>query len=158
MATLQERFNDRWMPEPFSGCWLWTGTVNGKYGQMSLGHRLREYAHRTSWKLHVGGIPQGRFVLHRCDTPLCVNPEHLFLGTLLDNARDCISKGRRASFQGEFNSQSKLNEAQVSQIRHDPRTQREIAADYGVDRSTISYIQNHKTWFTFNRSNHLYKL
>ena len=75
-------------------CWLWTAatTIYG-YGQFFFNGRL-EGAHRVSWRLHIGEIPDGRCVLHRCDVPRCVNPAHLFLGTKRDNALDSVRKGR----------------------------------------------------------------
>lgn len=80
-------------------CWLWTGSKTSfGYGQMSFGphdgSRRTWPAHKVSWMLHKGDIPDGLFVCHQCDNPPCVNPDHLFLGTAGDNTRDCISKGR----------------------------------------------------------------
>ncbi len=82
------------------GCWLWTGVCNSKgYGRVinhdgAFGLPRNTGAHRFSWCLHFGLIPDGLLVCHKCDTPLCVRPDHLFLGTALDNTRDAISKGR----------------------------------------------------------------
>jgi hypothetical protein len=89
---LEERF---WMKVNRSGsCWLWTaGTTVFGYGQFFIDGRL-EGAHRVSWRLHFGNIPDDLCVLHRCDVPACVNPAHLFLGTKSDNARDSVAKGR----------------------------------------------------------------
>lgn len=96
--TRFERFVER---DPNSGCWLWTGKLDHRgYGQFWLGPRkTSEHAHRASWKLHVGPIPPGHgyhgtCVCHWCDTPACVNPAHLFLGTVTDNNRDTLIKGR----------------------------------------------------------------
>jgi hypothetical protein len=79
-------------------CWTWTGTTQPDgYGKISGdrgGRRATMRAHRVSWELHLGPIPRGVFVLHRCDTPRCVNPGHLFLGTAADNSRDMVAKGR----------------------------------------------------------------
>ncbi len=79
------------------GCWGWNGaTTPFGYGRMTAGSRgaglLR--AHRVSWELHYGPIPAGLLVLHHCDNPPCVRPNHLFLGTMLDNSRDAVAKGR----------------------------------------------------------------
>jgi hypothetical protein len=78
------------------GCWLWTlGTNSRGYGQFCSGGRSR-LAHRAAWEVANGAIPSGMYVCHHCDTPACVNPAHLFLGTASDNARDREAKGRSA--------------------------------------------------------------
>ena len=79
-----------------SGCWIWEGTRERKgYGRLGRGHSSGQLlAHRASYELFVGPIPDGMMVLHRCDIPSCVNPEHLFIGTAADNARDEVAKGR----------------------------------------------------------------
>lgn len=76
-------------------CWLWTGATNGRYGKISRGPGLGLVgAHRASWEIHVGPIPPGMQVLHRCDVTNCVRPDHLFLGTNQDNTNDKVAKGR----------------------------------------------------------------
>jgi len=80
-----------------NGCWIWNGITNrGGYGIIELIHngKLEQYAHRISWILHRGEIPESLQVLHHCDNPPCVNPDHLFIGTNLDNIRDKTEKGR----------------------------------------------------------------
>ena len=85
---MMERFNDKYIPEPNSGCWLWTANTNQDgYGFFWLNGR-NESAHRVSWLLHRGPIPDGLCALRRCDNPCCVKPGHLFLGTTSDNATD----------------------------------------------------------------------
>lgn len=91
---------DRFWPyvEKTDGCWLWTGRKNRDgYGYVSIDSKPVG-AHRIAYSLNVGAIPDGLFVLHRCDTPPCVNPSHLFLGTNTDNMRDASGKGRLVGF------------------------------------------------------------
>lgn len=94
-----ESFDSRVSPEPMTGCWIWTGNVNALgYGRFWVEGGL-EYAHRCSWELHRGQIPDGANVLHRCDQPHCVNPDHLFLGSQADNMEDMRRKGRARNSQ-----------------------------------------------------------
>lgn len=93
---LRDKIERMSFPDPNSGCWLWTGCVTPKgYGyvgpKVSSGSR---FAHRISWEAANGPVPDGMFVLHRCDNPPCVNPAHLFLGTARDNTEDMVRKGR----------------------------------------------------------------
>lgn len=88
-----ERFNLKWEPVTESGCWIWTGAAGRYYGGVTINKKHFD-AHRASWILHFGDIPEGMRVLHRCDVTLCVNPSHLFLGTAKDNTHDMLKKGR----------------------------------------------------------------
>lgn len=97
--TLAQRIEDAMIPEPNTGCWLWTLALAGGYPELSV-HARSLRAHRVSYELAHGPIPAGMSVLHRCDTPPCVNPAHLFIGTQLENIRDCIAKGRRSTRLG----------------------------------------------------------
>lgn len=94
--TLEEKFEKSYMPEPNTGCWLWTLSSNGDgYGIIFKKRKEKKvYAHRFSYQMYKGKIPDGMIVCHKCDTPSCVNPDHLFVGTDGDNVRDCVSKGR----------------------------------------------------------------
>jgi hypothetical protein len=144
--TLLERFESFYIPEPNSGCWIWTGVIsraeNG-YGLISVNGSKRG-AHRVSYELHHGPIVNGQFVLHRCDTPCCVNPDHLFSGTQAVNAADKIAKGRDP--RGEKNGQAKLTEDDVKAIRKDARTLAAIACDYGISETCVSEVKRRVWW------------
>jgi len=128
-------------------CWVWQGHLSRGYGHMRVGDRKLS-AHRISWAVHNGPVPLGLCILHRCDTPACVNPTHLFLGTKADNNRDRNAKQRHAS--GEQNGSAKLSEAEVLSIRARYAmggvSQRELAARFGVDLSNISRVLSRKHW------------
>lgn len=135
-----------------TGCWLWRGAPRGSngYGRIKVGGASMP-AHRFSWIIHFGEIVGGLLVLHRCDTPLCVNPAHIFLGTHQDNMDDCRSKGRtnggtKTPMRGSQNARSKLSAEQVIAIRQDDRSQREIAAQYGVSQALVSKIKRNEMW------------
>lgn len=131
-------------------CWYWTAYKNksgyGMFGCYPYGMKL---SHRVSWELHRGEIPKGLRVCHHCDNPSCVNPEHLFLGTDLDNVRDMDTKGRRSRTNaryGERNHRSKLTEKDILMIRNSKSTDRELAIELNVCYSTIGYIRRGITW------------
>ena len=129
------------------GCWIWTGPTNGKgYGVFYTGNKER-YAHRISYELHKGPIPDGLHVLHACDTPACVNPAHLRAGTQKENAIDRESRGRRSNFRGEIVGTSKLTEAQVREIKASSGVSQKILAErYGVKPTHIWRIRTGKSW------------
>lgn len=105
--TMPDRFWAKTIPEPNTGCWLWMGsTWGGGYGQVRINRRTR-FAHRVAWEVSNGPIPNGLFVLHRCDNPPCVNPAHLFLGTHQDNMDDMMRKGRKVVLTGDRNGMRK---------------------------------------------------
>ena len=149
--TLRERFDSKWMPEPNSGCWLWLGTTTGCYGGMTIGSRrdgTRRFigAHRVSFELHIGPIPAGLSVLHKCDTPFCVNPDHVYLGTHDDNMADMKLRGR--SPHGERHGQAKLTLESVREIRLrvGGESHSQVARRFGVSRSLVSMIVSGKRW------------
>lgn len=129
------------------GCREWQGakTTSG-YGafQMGVGNTVR--AHRIAYVLHFGVFNDDLVVCHKCDNRSCVNPLHLFLGTDADNAADRKNKGRSARQYGGKNGQSKLTDSIVVSIYQDPRTNRDIAAEYGVASSLVSQIRHRKVW------------
>lgn len=88
-------FHSSYIAVPECGCWLWEKSLARKgYGVIHIKNK-RKSAHRYSWELYYGPVPKGLFVCHKCDTPSCVNPEHLFIGTHTDNMRDAKRKGRK---------------------------------------------------------------
>jgi hypothetical protein len=151
--SLWDRFHDKFVPDPNSGCWLWTGASKELgYGVIGLGHREdgTAKAHRVAYQLYKGDIPQGMNVLHSCDLPCCVNPAHLRLGTLSDNSRDCVSRGRHKTpdNRGERATWAKLNAEKVAQIKNREMTGAAYAKLYGVSKSTIYQIWSGRNWST----------
>lgn len=138
------------------GCWLWTKSVGRKgYGEFSSGgkHGGSRLAHRVAWELTFGPIPDGLWVLHRCDNPPCVRPDHLFLGDVLANNRDMWSKGRaRPSSvlpRGERHAHHKLTEAIVREARRrhaGGETNAWLAHEFKVSTSTMLAALKRKTW------------
>ncbi len=178
-TALVERIAAMCCPEPNTGCWLWTraSTTDG-YGHISVGSspgRVQK-AHRASYAAHVGQIPEGLNVLHRCDTPACVNPAHLFLGTQIENVADRDTKNRTARgdrhgsrtkpearprgevfraavrsgvLRGECVHTAKLTDSDVLAIRAahaDGVASSSLAKTYGVVDRTINKIVSHRTW------------
>lgn len=142
------------------GCWLWTGFCE-EYGYGSVhvakvlarefGH-ARMLAHRAAYALTYGPIPGDLCVLHRCDNPPCVRPDHLFLGTRVDNMHDMIAKGRHvplAHRSGEQHGMAKLTWEQVREIRRllaEGKSHTDISRQFGADRKTIYNIHVNKQW------------
>ena len=152
--TLEQRFNEKWVENFETGCWDWTACRSQSgYGKLRLGRKMLK-AHRVSYELHVGSIPEGddyhgTCVLHRCDRPCCVNPEHLFLGTNADNVRDKVEKGRQP--RTEMHGMAKLSRGDVDFIRWAlPRWGRggaaHLAKFFGVSPQQIGHIKNGRTW------------
>lgn len=136
---LEDRFLEK--VNKADGCWLWTGSKNPNgYGQIRV-DKKSILTHRVSWELYKGPIPKGLFVCHHCDTPACVNPNHLFLGTQSDNIQDMLAKGRSGN--------AKLTVDQTREIRERVANGEKpimIAKEFGVVKSTIYRVVNRKTW------------
>lgn len=140
------KFKDKFNIDP-NGCWIWN-KFKLKSGYGTTAQNKKTYlAHRLSYLLHVGMIPKGLWVLHKCDNPSCVNPDHLFLGTHQDNTDDKVSKGRQ--LRGDSHNMSKLTEDEITAIREFPKFRGAgviLAKRYDVTPSMISYIRNGKSW------------
>lgn len=131
------------------GCWGWNGSfVNAGYGQSILNNRTI-HASRMSWIIHNGQIPEGLWVLHKCDNPPCTNPQHLFLGNSKDNTQDMIKKGRKYNCKGSDVHFSKLNEEQVKQIRirlSNGEKAVNLSKEFGINQAALSAIKHKRTW------------
>ena len=145
MANHTELFFSKISPEPNSGCWLWVGNATPSgYGVSWSGKTMR--AHRHSWEIHVGPIPANKIICHKCDNRLCVNPDHLFLGTNKENTADAWRKGRMKRFLGEAHGQAKFVNADVLDIRASGDSVISLAKKYGVNSETIYNILKRKPW------------
>jgi hypothetical protein len=145
---------DKFVRRDADGCWRWTGGTSGAkaggHGQFWFGNRMVR-AHRVAWELATGKSPGAMCVCHRCDNPLCVNPDHLFLGTQTDNIADMVAKGRqqRVPRPGEANTQARLTDDDVRQIRaaNDAGEGRHaIAARYGISPNHAYRIATRRNW------------
>ncbi len=131
-------------------CWEWLGCKdkNG-YGQFRVNNKTYK-SHRISWILENGDIPENYCICHSCDNPLCCNPNHLFLGTHKDNIADRDKKGRQAIRNGIKNGNHKKIDQEILEIRQKYLTglytQKDLAEEYGVSQTQISFIVNKKQW------------
>jgi len=153
---LVPRFEEKFIPEPNSGCWIWIAGLAACSDKHKLSYGRFHFsgkpigAHVMSWRIYNGEIPSGLCVLHSCDNAMCVNPRHLFLGTHKDNTHDMMAKGRHApmlaAHLGERSHFAKLTAAQVLEIRSLPGTQSEIAKQFGVSQTAIGLIKRRVNW------------
>jgi len=142
---VDKAFNERYTIAP-NGCWEWTSYKSKKgYGTIFTvdGTIL---AHRYSWEKVNGPIPKGLFACHRCDNPSCCNPDHIFIGTQMENIQDCVAKGRRNTRKGTAVNTNKLTEEQVLRVFYDTRLAKEVAKDFGISHYTVAGIRLKKSW------------
>jgi hypothetical protein len=158
---IHQRFWEKVEKRSPSECWTWTSSIQRSgHGTFFVGvgseHLFprakrgnREMAHRVSWVLTHGAIPNGMLVLHTCDNPLCVNPEHLYLGTYLENSHDAWSRGRMERQRHSVMIRNgvlskKLTVEEIREIRVATEPQRIIAHRYGISRQFVSDIQRRR--------------
>lgn len=154
MRSEKRRFWEKVEVSSSVGCWYWAGHKHkAGHGQFYFRGRAH-YAHRVAWRLTFGRL-QGKFVLHRCDNPNCVNPFHLFLGTQADNVADMIAKGRMAygekrARKGEKHGMAELTNKDVKYLRkahaQNSKTVKELSAQFGVTKACIYDCLKRKTW------------
>lgn len=137
-------FREKYVVDAATGCWLWQATTmpNG-YGKFGYKGRI-DTAHRAAWQLFRGPIPQGLWVLHRCDVRSCVNPDHLFLGDRRENTADMMRKHRQA--RGERVTGARLTAHDVLRIRRSPASTATLAASLGVHTITVGNVRNGSSW------------
>lgn len=143
--SFKQKFESRIFYSP-DGCWYWIGTCfkNSAYGRIGFS-KISLLAHRAAYELYIGVIPTNLLVCHTCDNPLCVNPDHLWLGTPADNMKDKCSKGRQsipASVPIKLNKADALNVLSLVGNISD----KEIASRYGVTKDLIGLVRRGKVW------------
>lgn len=152
MPTLPERF---WAKvERSKGCWLWKGAKGARGYGVFWRAPFQTSAHRVAWELTYGPIPDGHVVMHLCDNPPCVNPEHLRIGTHLENMADMRAKGRwylglPRHVRGERCHKAKLTPAQVLELRRRFKAGERpwtMAKELGMDGSTIDALVKGRSW------------
>lgn len=151
-STARERFEQKFIPEPMSGCFLWEGATSpAGYGNFGIDGRV-EKAHRAAWRIYRGPIPQGLVVRHKCDNPHCVRIEHLELGTPKDNVADCHRRGRarHVGREGERNHRAKLTEGMAREVfalaRAPDARISEIARRFGLSPTVVYKIRDGELW------------
>ena len=145
-GTTLERFERSYIPEPNSGCWLWEKALTKTgYGELYCPPRNMVKAYVVAYELFKGPR-NGMHVMHNCDMPCCVNPDHLSLGTHQENIAQRDARGRQYDRNGEKNGRVKLNAFIVQAIRADKRPPRFIARETGIPYSTVQKVRRRATW------------
>lgn len=137
-----DSFEEKYIPEPMSGCWLWMASVNQSgYGNFWESDKCWK-AHRFSYLIYKKEDPGNLYVLHKCDNPSCVNPDHLYLGTQSDNMKDRDSRTGHGL--------AKLSADDVILIRQSNESCEKLAKKFGVGSTTIHYARNGTNWKSIN--------
>lgn len=131
-----------------TACWIWTkkDRVKGGYGRIRGNDGRNQLAHRVSFEMAYGPVPDGLSVCHQCDRPPCINPGHLFAASHQDNIKDMMKKGRKNAAKGKAHGMAKLSEQQVQEIRHSTLSSRELGRRFGVGHSHVLRIKNNQSW------------
>lgn len=147
-----ERLEEKYVEDDDTNCWEWTAATNKSgYGRIRIDDVLR-YAHRVSYRIHVGDLDDGAQVNHRCHNPRCINPDHLYSGTQKDNIEDAIEQGEflESKPRAQDNPNTVLTEEQVREIRQLYRetdhTQRSLASKFDVSKGAIQDVLERKSW------------
>ena len=147
LSPLERFLNKVQKSDDPDGCWIWTAsTFQNGYGSFRYGpHKVK--AHRFAYETFIGAIPDDMFVCHRCDTPACVNPAHLFIGTPKDNSGDCVNKGRMT--HGANCHTARLTDQQVIEMRQLFRsgwTRDRLTERFNISRQSISRVLRRASW------------
>lgn len=148
------RFLDSCIPEPNSGCWIWmrglTGTGYGSFrcGSLSDGTRRTVTASRYICDVVHGAIPDGMQALHKCDNKMCVNPDHIYIGTRSQNAIDAFDRGKKIPHRllGTNHPRAKLSDEDVRTIRRSSEKSTALASKFGLSKTQIGSIKKRKSW------------
>jgi len=150
ITPIEIRFHEKYMPITETGCWIWMAATVMNYGVIGIGGRSKGnyLAHRLSWELHRGKIPEGMNVCHKCDNPFCVNPDHLFIGTQQDNVIDMHAKGRANTPHGENSGVTKITEETAREVLSMKGKMKasEASKHYKIPYSTIRGIWSRTRW------------
>ena len=147
VKDMMSRFKSKLRRRNKNGCIKWSGWKNENgYGKFSVGN-IYKLAHRMAYELFVGKIPEGKFILHKCDVPDCCNVEHLYIGTQEDNMRDVRERNRRNN-SGSKNGHAKLTEKEVIYIKSLLKTVScaKLSREFGVSESCIHDIKHGRSW------------
>lgn len=137
---------------PDGDCWIWKGSTRSRgYALCTMNGKLVG-AHKVSYLINKGEVPEGLCVLHKCDVRSCVRPDHLWLGTVAENNADKIAKGRARNLVGSEHPSSKITEAQAVMILNDPRKYQDIADEHGISIPLVGNIKNRRAWKHISRT------